>query len=438
MGEKIVETKFMDTVYIESSQINQILISDTSDVSLGTLSAIDGLKVTKTGGLALLTNLIAGQAIKIGSEVKRVDYIETDDIFYVTRDFKDTHTTGVDVIYKDFSNNIQTTTYDGVGTVYSLENDSFENQIAISDLVGGLLALNRCVEFTNATSLFIFDDSENATERSESFITGIYNADNEDVENINNLFLAKIGRQLYFILDMVQDIITLDEDGQGTISGINPNVYNVKLNGTLIDSSEYTIDGENITVTSDRLRGSFDYITVYHFPQQADYITDNSITIRLGIYNYDNLFMLDDLLLADLDHMCWRNSFSSNIVYEFYDIDNKSTKQKDRKKVGVASSVTITTKIGSDVDDPKLIQTHLQAYIDNLDKFRTIRKVEDSGTYEYHNSARLIEGSSFEEGDVNIYTYKIDFLQRVLISPNYWGDKKWGDFFWGVDKTALE
>lgn len=432
-----LETKYMDSLYFESSELNEILISDTSDVSLGTISTITTNKVVKTGGLALLTNLSAGQAIKIDNEIRRVDYVEDDDTFYVTRDFDDTHTVGT-TIYKDFSNNL-TTTSSSVGTVYSLLNDSFENQIAVSELVGGMIAINRCTEMTVANSLFIFDDEENRTEREESFITGTYNIDEEDVSNLVNPFLAKIGRTLYFIVDMEEDVEDLDENGEVTISGLNPNIYSVKVNGKYADNTNYTISGETITITNtELLRGNFDYIEVLHFPQQIDYITDNAITIRLGIYNYDKLFMLDSTELDDLYHMCLRTEFSSQPTYEFYEVNNKAMKQKEKTKTGINSTITITTRISENADDNKLIQRHLQYYLSNLDKFRIIRAVEGNGTFEYHNNARLLNGVTLTEGDVNVYTYTIEFLQRVIISPNYWGDKKWGDFFWGLEKTALE
>ena len=169
-------------MYVESSQLNQILISSASPVSLGTLSTIGTNKIVKTGGLDLLSNLTIGQAIKINREIKRVDYVEDDNTFYVTRDFKDTHTAG-DTIYTDFSiNNTNITA--SVGEVFSLDKDSFENQIAISELVGGLLSLNRCTVMTNATSLFIFDNETNVTEREESFITGTYNLDENEIDNL--------------------------------------------------------------------------------------------------------------------------------------------------------------------------------------------------------------------------------------------------------------
>jgi hypothetical protein len=432
-----LETKFKDSIYIESSQINEILISYTDTVKIGDLVSITGKKVIKTGGLELLSNLTVGQAIKINKEVKRVDYIEDDNTFYVTREFTDTHALN-DGIFKDFSNNDVTTSL-SVGTVYKLDKDSFENQVAISDLVGGILAINRCTLMNSASSLFIFDDAENPSEREESFITGTYNIDNEDVSNLRNPFLAKIGRQLYFILDMVEDVESLNGDGEVEIVGLNTNIYSIKINGVTINNLDFLISGNVITITNtDLLRGNFDYIEVLHFPNQTNYLSNNSITIKLGIYNYDKLFMFNDEDLDELNYMCLRTDFTSQVAYEFYDVNNRSTKQKERIKTGVNSTISITNRIAEGSDDDKLIQRHLQYYIDNLDKFRIIRKVAGLGTYEYHNSARLIDGSSFTEGHPNTYTYTVDFLQRVIISPNNWGDKKWGDFYWGVEKTALE
>lgn len=432
-----IETKYMDSIYFESSELNEILISDTANVSLGTISSITTNKIIKTGGLPLLTNLEAGQAIKVNNEVKRVDYIEDDNTFYVTRNFKETHLVG-DTIYKDFSNNITITT-SSVGSVYSLSNDSFENQVAISDLIGGVLSINRCTEMTNASSLFIFDDSENISEREESFITGTYNLEDGDVSNLVNPFLAKVGKSLYFIIDMEEIVDDLDENGEIEVTDLNPNIYNIKVNGNSIENTDYSISGNTISITnSELLRGSFDYIEILHFPNQTDYITDNSITIKLGVYNYDKLFMLDNTLLSDLWTMCIRTEFNSQPNYDFYEIDNRTLKQKEKIKVGINSSLNITTRISEFSEDEKLIQRHLQYYIDNLDKFRIIRVVDGNGTYEYHNNARLINGSNFTEGDVNVYTYTIEFLQRVIISPNTWGEKKWGDFFWGVEKIVLE
>jgi len=424
-------------VYVESSQLNQILISSASPVSLGTLSTIGTNKIVKTGGLDLLSNLTIGQAIKINREIKRVDYVEDDNTFYVTRDFKDTHTAG-DTIYTDFSiNNTNITA--SVGEVFSLDKDSFENQIAISELVGGLLSLNRCTVMTNATSLFIFDNETNVTEREESFITGTYNLDENEIDNLVNPFLAKIGRQLYFIIDMEEVVADLDSSGEATITGLNPNIYSIKVNGNAVDGSDYDLSGETISiVNSELLRGNFDYIEVLHFPNQSDYISDNNIVIKLGVYSFDKLFMLEDSDLLDLNYMCLRTDLTSQVSYEFYEVQNKSTKQKERIKTGVNSNLTITNRIGEGNENDKLIQKHLQYYIDNLDKFRIIRKTEGSGTYEYHNSAQLIDGVTFSEGMPNSYTYDIKFLQRVIISPNAWGDKKWGDFYWGVEKTALE
>jgi len=427
----------MNSIYIESSQINEVLISNTTDINLGSLVSIDGLKVIKSGGLTLTDNLFRDTAIKINNEVKRVDYVEDDNTFYVTREFKDTHV-ATDVIYKDFATNIATTVTPS-GAAYKIETDNYENQVAISELIGGVLLINKCTELTNANSLFIFDDATNRSERQESMITGTYDLTEDNYSNVVNPFLAKIGRQIYFIVDMEEDIVDLSSSGTGTISGLNSNIYSIRLNGKFLENTDYTIAGGSITVTNTSLlRGNTDYITVLHYPSQENRVVNNSVSIRLGFFNYDKLFMLDDIELADLNTFCLRTDMSSNIQYEFYDVASRSIKQTQKEKVGINSRLTITTRVAEDLGDDKLIKRHLQYYLSNLDKFRIIRQVEDSGVYEYHNSARLIEGSSYTEGDVNVYTYNIEFLQRVTLNPNVWGDQKWGDFYWGVDKTALE
>ena len=426
-----LETKYMDEIYFESSENNEILISYNTDVSLGTITTITTNKIIKTDGLELLTNLSVGQSIKINDEIKRVSLIEDDDTFYVSRDFKDTHSVG-DTIYKDFSNNDSR-----IGSLYLLEKDNFENQIVVSDLLGGIFVIDRCTQFTNLSSLFITTGS--GREDEECFITGTFNLGEGDLNNIVNPFICKQGKTAHFILDMEDSIEDLDDDGKATVTGLNSNIHNIKLNGNTINFSDWLIDDEVITITNtDLLRGNFDYIEVLHYPSQKNYITDKLITVRLGLYSYDSLLVFDETYLEDLNHMCLRTDFNSQVTYEFYDINNKDIKQKDRTKTGINSTLTITSRISENSDDDKLIQRHLQYYIENLDNFRIIRKVPDVDNYEFYSNARLIEGTSFSEGAVNTYTYTIEFLQRTIVSPNIWGEKRWGYFYWGMDKIVSE
>ena len=428
-----VQNSTQSIVYVESSYKNRVNIG-YSTVNLGTIATIDDYKVVKTGGVGLLANLEIGESVKIDDEIKRVDYVDDNDTFYVTKAFLGIHT-ATTPIYKDFSSN----------NAYTIRFDNFGNDIQISDLANGTIVYEACTVFSGLTSLYIHDTALVREERKESFIRGTYDISNNEVLNVENLFVSKVNKGASYIIDMVEFEGGLDSNNQVTVSGKQSNVYGVWLNGKLLEDSEFSFAGEVITVNSSRVR-RHNYVSVLHYPFQTTSLL-SGVKVTIQISNYDEVFNLNENAYDELYKICWKEpNMTSTPTYEYYTTRNYDLKRNAKIKINTDSKLTLTTAIGDDPENSQNITKHLQLYIRDLDNFRVLKHNVVLGSYDVWYGCRLLEGTpSSESLEKDSIVYTIDFLEHIRISPFNWGDYRWGtttglseNVYWGLLNEVRE
>lgn len=440
MTIKLVENSTSKSgIYFETEEENEILIGGT-ETTIGEVVSIVDKVVTKTGGLSLtVDNLPNGTAVLLDSateeekEIRRVDTVLDSNSFVITRDVLYTHT-GQDC-FKDFNRNANSA-YNSSKRAGIIEFDNFGNSMQLSEISTGIIIFNKCTEFTGLNSLFLYDNLDNMIDRQESFIVGTYDIFKNDEQNVYTPFLTKQNRSVNYIVNMVEFNGDLDEDGKVTIPSLQSNIYSVSLNGDFIEPSKYSIIGGVLTVTDDTILQAYsNYVRVLHYPDQR---TLSGYTVRIKVQFYEKDFISDKPYLDLLNHFTWIDNFSSQANPEYYDYRNRETKQNEKLKINQNNKLTFNAKMGQDDEDLKNIVINIKNYLKGKDFFRLIRYVEEPFHVEYYYGCRITDGINFNENiDANNYTYSIDYLKKVSISPHTWGDEnfKWGTFEWGLLAT---
>lgn len=434
---KIVENSTQSCLYFESIKSNEIAIG-VSEVTLGQFLSDDGTTITKTGGVDLTVTLERDMAVKfVGTdpeeddyEIRRIDYVEDANVFHITRPLVyDTHS-GLD-IKLDFWSNDNYGSFIKAGVI---QNDNFENPLLLSNATASLVTIEKCTEFTGMNSLFLYDSKSNMIDREESFITGTYDIEIGDEDNLSGQFIFKSNREVSYIVNMEDTgILDLDDDFQVNISGLNTYIYRIDCNGFILDNTQYTRIGNVVTVTDNTILQAYtNYVRVYHFPDQT---TVSGYSARFKINYFDKILILDSDEIETLDVFDWYDGFSSQSNPDYYDYRNRETKQNEKVKINQNNKLKFKTKIGVDEDNIKNITTHLNAYLKNNQNFRLIRYSEEADKYEYYWSCRLADGTNFSEDiGADQYNYSIDYLKKSVIAPHIWGSETypWGDFDWGI------
>lgn len=414
--------KQLGKTYLENIEENEILISPSgSSVTLGTLVSIIDKQVLKSGGVPLLSNLSIGDAIKVNDEIKRVAYILDDDTFYVTTSFLDTHVDG-SVIYKDFYTN----------NSFLIKTDNFGNTVMPTDLTNENNIIKACTVFTGCNSLFLYN------EYCYSFIDGTYNTDENNLNNVDKVFIAKINSPINYIINMEMFEGDLNDEYYINITDKKSNVYSVLLNGRKISNSDYTIEGIKLTITNTTLLRGYNYVTVYHYPLQTSSLL-SGVEIRLRLDGYDRVFINNTEILEDYYYFNWMSESSSTPNYEFYSFVNKQIKRNNKVKVNSDNTITFSCNIGEDNDNEKNITTHLINKLKDRYNFRLVKIYEGLSSIEYWYNCRLINPtpySSSSDGDTISYT--IEFKEHVKIKSVTWGENNWGSNYWGVECEARD
>jgi len=435
MGEKIMESSKESCLYFEVIDNNEIVIG-VSETVLGTISSVTDTTIIKTGGVDLTTVLVTGMAIKLESsvtdeyEIRRVDYVEDSNTVHVTRSVVYTSHTGENLTLDFWSND----NYGSHLVAGEIERDNFENTMQLAETAASLITFDKCTEFSGMTSLFVFDDAENFIDRQESFITGTYDIELGDEDNLLSQFIIKPNRKTSYIVDMEDSgIVELDDSYQATISGLNDYIYKISCNGFILNSSQWTKVGTTITITdSDILQTYTNYINVLHYPDQT---TKSGYVARFNITYFDQALILTEEELGSLYVFEWYDNFSSQSNPDYYDYRNRQTKQNEKIKINSNNKLRFSVKTGLDTDNLKNIVKHINQYLINNKNFRLIRYVRNTEKFEYYWNCRKTDGSGFNEDyGADTYEYSIDYLRKSSITLHYWGDEayKWGSFDFGI------
>lgn len=412
--------KQLGKMYLENIEENEILISPSgSPITLGTLVSITEKEVIKSGGVSLLLNLAIGDSIKINDEIKRVAYIVDADTFYVTTSFLDTHTVG-STIYKDFYTN----------NTFFINKDNFGNSVMPTDLTNETNIIKACTTFSGCDSLFLYNDY------CESFIEGTYNTDDNDILNVDKVFVSKLNLPIKYIINMKVFEGDLNDEYYVNITDKQSNIYSILLNGRKISSSDYIVEGSKLTITNTKLLRGYNYVTVYHYPLQTS-STLTGVEIRLRLDGYDRIFIDDIDILLDYDYFNWMTEGSSSPNYEFYTFNNKQIKRNYKVKVNADNTITFSCYVGTDDSDNKNITVHLYNKLKDKYNFRLIKVYDDMDSVEYWYNCRLINPTPYNISSENdTISYTIDFKEYVKIRSVNWGENNWGANYWGLECEA--
>jgi len=417
-----IENKQSSKLYLENIEKNYVNIG-ISQTNIGSLVSIVDNKVIKSGGVDLTTIDIRNEAVKIGNEIKRIYYVEDENTFYTSKYFLSDHTVGDD-IFIDFSSNNN----------FTLKVDNFSNQVQPTDLTNNTITFETCEKFIGCDSIFLYDNSPIRSERRESLVTGTYNIENLDYDNIDKVFVARLNKSSSYIINMKVFEGDLDYNNKATITDKQTNIYAVKLNGIMLNSSDYTLSGNVITITNtNKLRG-YNYICVYHYPQQTTALL-SGVEIKFGISSYDKIFITDFDVLDSFRYFNWRDGFSSNPSYEFYAARNIDYGRNTKIKINKNSTITFNVWVGNDDTDVNNISKHIFAVLSNKNNFRLLKKeTENEGALDYWYNCRLLDPTPYTQTDENnTISYTIEFLEHVRIKPTTWGEYSWGDTPWGFE-----
>lgn len=417
-----VENKQSSKLYLENIEKNYINIG-ISSTNIGTLFEINNNKVVKTGGIDLTTLDLLNKAVNINGEIRRINIVEDANTFYVTIPFINTHTAGEDILI-DFSSNDN----------FMINVDNFGNTVQPTDLTNNTIVFETCEEISGCDSIFLYDNSPIREERKESFITGNYDINNSDYDNVDKVFIARLNKSISYIIDLEIFEGDLDDENSVDIIGKQANIYAVKLNGSYIDSSDYIISGNKITVINDdQLRG-YNYISVYHYPPQTSSLL-SGVDVRFGIKGFNQTYISDYEILENFKYFNWRDSFSSNPNYEFYTAKNIDYCRNTKIKINKSSTITFNVFIGNDEDEENNISKHIFNYLSDKNNFRLVKKEEtNDGTVDYWYNCRLLDPAPYTQSDKsNTITYTIEFLEHVRVKPVVWGEYAWGETNWGVE-----
>jgi len=417
-----VENKQSSRLYLENIEKNYINIG-ISSTNIGALSSIDNNKVIKTGGVDLTTLDLLNKAVNINGEVRRIDVVEDSDIFYTSIPFLNSHSAGEDILI-DFSSNDN----------FMINVDNFGNSVQPTDLTNNTITFESCDEFTGCDSVFLYDNSKIKEERKESFITGVYDINNSEYENIDKVFVARLNKSISYIINLKIFEGDLDDENSAIITNKQSNIYTVKLNGSFISSSDYTISGSKITITNDDYLRGYNYISVYHYPAQTASLL-STVNIRFGIKGFDQTFISDYDILESFKYFNWRDSFSSNPNYEFYTAKNIDYCRNTKIKINKSSTITFNVFIGNDEEEVNNISKHIFNYLSDKNNFRLVKKEKTvDGTADYWYNCRLLDPAPYTQSSkANTITYTIEFLEHIRVKPVSWGDYSWGATNWGIE-----
>lgn len=441
MAEIIIENSTMSCLYFETYNENEVPIGVTSQ-NIGEIVSVIGTTVTTDGSVDLTTVLSSGMAVKLlgtaindsDDEIRRVDYVESSTVFNITRECLYTTHVGQDV-YIDFWSNSNYGSHNLGGII---ERDNFQNTLELSDSTASLITFDKCTEFTGLNSIFLFNSTVDLIDREESFVTGTYDITTGDENNLIGQYIIKPNVRTSYILNMENTgILELDDNAQVVISSLNPYIYKVTCNGTILNASQYSITGNitsaTVTITDSTIVQVYsNYISILHYPRQ-DTITGHSV--RFKIQYFDEALMLDANKITMLNFFKWYEDLSSQSSPEFYEYRNKETKQNELIRINQNNKISFTVKMGIDTESTKNIVKHINLYLKSNKNFRLIRYVQDTDKYEYYWDCRKADGTNFNEDlTANTYNYSISYLRKSTLSPHTWGDVefKWGEFDWGL------
>lgn len=223
--------------------------------------------------------------------------------------------------------------------------------------------------------------------------------------------IGTTGVDIKFKLNLTKELIK-GSFGSNTFTGTSiGTVLKVILNGSELSQVDYTVVGDVITIINEDVLNDFNYLTVYHYPDQSIL---NNVNIKLHYKGYANEvgFLYDwyreNLTKIKLIDTATTGAIPSYYSYKKYLSRNKTNITIDKN----ASRLNFTAKLDTDVDDYSEVKTNLRTYIPNPDNFRVF-KVEDNGSY-----VKCWSGCYFEDGisttdqksPANEISYSISFL----------------------------
>ena len=432
---KIVENSTQNKLYFAKEEENEIAIG-VSEVTIGELSDVDTINITKTGGVDLYAVLYKGISVKFDSasvdevEIRRVESVDSANTFTITKPLLYSHS-GQD-LFIDFVSNDDIAFNSNV-VAGKIQLDNFENSLELSEVSNGIIILSKCTEFTGITSLFIFDDTTTMVDRKESLIIGTYDINNNDEDNVFTPFMIKPNKSVSYIINMEENIEDLDEDNKVTISTMESIIYSIACNGTYLNATQYTRVGNTITVTdTDVLDTYSNYVRILSHPDQR---TLPAFSVRFKIQSFDKTFIFDENLLNLDKYFGWKDVMSSQANINFYEYRNREVKQTERIKINQDNTLVFEVKTGIDDENIENIDTNIRAYLDDKEFFRLISYNSDTYKYTYYMGCRIQDGINESEGlDYNKLVYTISYLKKFTLSEHTWGDNdfKWGKFKWGM------
>ena len=152
------------------------------------------------------------------------------------------------------------------------EYESFSDRTVNEIVMGENLSLYKCSEFAdNLTNIYLYKDDISST------IKGVYDNSSNDLTNVDKIFTynksnAKVGDEVNFIQDIKTEIIKGDFGGSefNSTNGIETNIFKIIINGTSLESSDYTRDVDKITITNSSKLNDFNYMTIISYPNRVN------------------------------------------------------------------------------------------------------------------------------------------------------------------------